>query len=71
MDVKCGLLLKHLFERKQQHSGCTKPLSSDKVVYKIRLAVVTWNEKHLLKQVVSMINTLGKDFLAAATFKGL
>ena len=29
------------------------------------------NEKHSSKQFVSMINTLGKNFLAAATFKGL
>ena len=34
-------------------------------------AVIEWNEKHSSKQVVSLINTLGKDFLVAATFKGL
>ena len=33
--------------------------------------VITWNKKYSSKQVVSMINTLGKDFFAAATFKGL
>ena len=32
---------------------------------------MTWNEKHSSKQVVSMINTLGKKVFAAATFKGL
>ena len=33
---------------------------------------MTWNKKHLSKQiVVSIIYTLGKDFFAAATFKGL
>ena len=69
--MKCGLLSKHLFERTQQQSGCTKPLGNDKFVYKILFRVITWNEKHWLKQAVSMTNTLGKDFLAAATFKGL
>ena len=34
-------------------------------------AVITWNENNSSKQVVSMINTLRKDFFAAATFKGL
>ena len=32
MDVKCELLSKHLFERKQQHDSCTKPLGNDKFV---------------------------------------
>ena len=71
MDIKFGFLLKHLFERTQQHCSCTKPLGNDKFVLKIPFAVITGNKKHLLKQVVLVINTLGKDFFAAATFKGL
>ena len=35
------------------------------------LPVITWNIKHWSKQVVSMIYTLGKEFLAAVTFKAL
>ena len=37
---------------------------------KILFAVITWNKKDSSKQVVSMINKLGKEFFAAATFKG-
>ena len=29
MDIKYGLLSKHLFERTQQHGGGTKPLGKD------------------------------------------
>ena len=32
MDVKYGLLSKHLFQRTQQHGGYTKPLGNDKFV---------------------------------------
>ena len=32
---------------------------------------ITWNKIHSLKQVVSVIYILGKDFFVAATFKGL
>ena len=32
------------------------------------LPVITWNKKYSLKQVVSLIYTLGKDFFEAATF---
>ena len=35
------------------------------------LPVITWNKKHLLKQILSMIYAPEKDFFAAATFKGL
>ena len=70
-DTKCGLLLKHLLHRTQQHGGCTKPLADDIFVYKQCLPVILWNKKHSLKEVVSLIYTLGKDFFAAATFKGL
>ena len=38
---------------------------------KIMLAVIKWYEKQSSKQIVSMINTLGKRFLADGTFKGL
>ena len=31
-DIKCGLLSKHLFERTQQHGGCTMPLGNNKFV---------------------------------------
>ena len=37
---------------------------------KILFAVITWNKKDSSKQVVSMINTLRKEFFAAAPFKG-
>ena len=30
MDIKCGLLSKHLSQRTQQHGDCTKPLGNDK-----------------------------------------
>ena len=40
-------------------------------LYEKCLPVITWNKKHSSKQVVSMVHTLGKDFFAAATFKGL
>ena len=41
--------------------------------YKKCLSVITWNKKHLLKQVLSMIyNTLlEKYFFGSATFKGM
>ena len=32
---------------------------------------ITWNKKHLSKQVVLMIYKLEKDLFVAATFKGL
>ena len=35
------------------------------------LPAITWNKEHSSKEVVSMIHTLGKDFLAAADFKCL
>ena len=38
---------------------------------KILFPVITWNKKYSSKQAVSMINTLGEDFFAAATFKDL
>ena len=38
---------------------------------KLCLPVITWNKKHSFKQVASMLDTLGKDFFAAATFTGL
>ena len=68
--TKYGLLSKHLFERTQQHDGCTKPQGNDLFMQKILSAVITWNKKDSSKQVVSMINKLGKEFFAAATFKG-
>ena len=42
-------------------------------LYKKCLSVITWNKKHLLKQVLSMIyNTLlEKYFFGSATFKGM
>ena len=69
-DIKCGLLPKHLFQRTQQHGGCIKPVGNNKFVQKILFPVITWNKKHSLKQVVSMISTLGRDFFAAVSFKG-
>ena len=35
------------------------------------LSVITWNEKHLSKQVVPATNTLEKTFSAVDTFEGL
>ena len=35
------------------------------------LQVIAWNKKHSWKQAVSMTYTLGKGFLAVATFKNL
>ena len=63
--IKCGLLSKHLLQCTQQNGGCTKPLGNDKFVFlkKILCPVITQNKKHSSKQVVSMIDTLGKDFL--------
>ena len=34
------------------------------------VSVITWNKKDSSKQVVSMINKLGKEFFSAATSKG-
>ena len=53
-DIKCGLLSKHLWVTM---NFCKEILFS----------VITWNKKHSLKKVMSMINTLGKDFFAAST----
>ena len=39
-DAKCGLLSKLLFQRTQQHGGCTKPLGKDACV-KIPFPVIT------------------------------
>ena len=65
-DIKCGLFSKHLFQRRHQHGGFTKPLSNDKCVYKLHGAKMRSSKK-----IVSMMYTLGKDFFAGATFKGL
>ena len=35
------------------------------------LQVITWNKKHLSKQVLSVVYKLGNDVFAAAIFKGL
>ena len=70
-DIKCDLLSKNLFERTQQHGGCTKPLGNDRFVQKIISSIHHMEQKTLMKQVVSMIYTPGEDFFAAATFKGL
>ena len=66
-DIKYRLLSKHLFQRR----GCTKPLGNDKFVSKIIFPSYNMDQKHSSKQVVSTVHTLGKDFFAAATFKGL
>ena len=71
VHIKCGLLSKHLFQRTQQHGGCTKPPSNDKFAQKILFPAITWNKKHSSKQVVPMINTLEKDLFVAATFKDM
>ena len=70
-DIKWKNISKHLLQRTQQFGGCTKPLGNNKLVQKILFPVITWNEIHSSKQVISMINILGKDLFAAATFKGL
>ena len=62
---------KHLFQRAQQHDGCTKPLGNDKYEQKTLFPVTTWNKMHSSKQPVSMIKTLGKNFFAVAPFKSL
>ena len=67
MYITCGFLSKTLVSR----ISSTKPLGKDKFVWKILFVVITWNEKNSSKEVVSMINTLGKDFFAAATFQAL
>ena len=68
-DIKRGILWKHL--RIQQHGGYTKPQRNDKFVWKIMTSSYHMEQKHSLKQVISMMYTLEKDFFAAATFKGL
>ena len=68
MDIKCGVLSKHLFERTQQHGGYTKHLGKKKFVQEILFAAITWNQNHSSKKVVSMINTLGKDLFCSYSF---
>ena len=66
MNIKHVLLSK----KTQQHGGYTKPLHLwvTMSLHKIEcLPVITRNNKHSSKQVVSI---LGKDFFAAATLKG-
>ena len=70
-NIKCGLPSKYLFQKTQQHGGCTKLLGNDKFAWKKLFPVITRNKKQSSKQVVSVMNTLGKDFFATATFKGL
>ena len=38
---------------------------------KLCLSVITWNKKHLLKQVVPITFTLGKTIFAVAAFECL
>ena len=45
-----------------------KPWVTVGLYEKESLPVITHNKKQSLKQVVSMIYTLGKDFFAAVTF---
>ena len=61
IDINCGLLPKHLFQR-TQHGGFTN-LWVTIHLYKKCLLVITWHNKHSSKQVISMIYTFGKDFL--------
>ena len=68
-DKKCGLLSKQLFQRTQQHDGCSKLLGNDKYVEKIFLPIITWNIKRSLNQVASVIYTLRKEFLSALLLK--
>ena len=70
-NVKYGLLSKKLFQRKQQHGGWENFTVTISFYEKQWLLVLTWNKIHLSKQVVSIIYTLEKTFLAAATFEGL
>ena len=70
MDMKYGLLSKHLFQTAQQHGGYIKPRGNDKFTYnKECLPVIKRNKKHSLKQVVTIRYTLGKDFLELLHFK--
>ena len=38
---------------------------------KLCLSVITWNKKHFLNQKVPITYTLGKTFIAVATFEGV
>ena len=71
MDIKYGLLSKHTCLKERSNMAVAPSLVNDKFVQKLLFAVITWNEKHSSKQVVSMISRLGKDSFAAAAFKKL
>ena len=57
-DIKCELVSKHLPQKAQQHGNWTKPVVTLYLYKKECLLVVTWNKKHLSKQVLSIIYTL-------------
>ena len=58
-NVKYGFLSEHLFQRKQQY-GAWKNLILTSFKKKLRLPLITWDKKHLSKQVTSITYTLEK-----------
>ena len=65
-EIKYELLLKHLFQRTEQHGGSTIALGNGELCLKKWLPVITWNKKHSSTQVVPIAYTLGKKFGAIA-----
>ena len=70
-DIKCGLLSKQLFQRTQQFGVTPNLWVTINLYTKYCLPFITWNKKHSLKQVVSVVYMIGKIFLAAVTLNCL
>ena len=57
---------KSLVQRKQEHGGWKEPQDGDNFYKKHCLPVMTWNKKHLSKQVIPIKYTLEKSLFAVA-----
>ena len=67
MDINCGLLSKHLFQRTQNGGFANLWVTIN--LYEKCLLVITWHKNYSSKQVISMIYTFGKDFLQLLLLK--
>ena len=59
-NVKYGLFVKHLFQRKQEHGGWKKCQDNNELLLKITSLVIKWNKRNSSKQVIPITYLLEK-----------
>ena len=69
-DIKRGPFSKHLFQRTQQHGGCTKPLGSDKFQQDNNAFQLSYGIKNIHQsKMYRWYTDLGKTFLQLLLLK--